>query len=353
KGIFEPKYFENLNPDISYDKFDLFHLISPPLPVIKKLRKFKKPVIYHWIGTDVYRLLNDSLIKKISKKYLLKSSGVINLVVSENLKDELNSLGITSEILPLVKLKFINEIPPLPAKFTVLAYIPEKSWDYYNGDIILKLAENFPDIDFHIVASGERYINLKNVFMHGFRSELNSLGITSEILPLVKLKFINEIPPLPAKFTVLAYIPEKSWDYYNGDIILKLAENFPDIDFHIVASGERYINLKNVFMHGFIEDLTPFYKSCSALIRLTVHDGLPKMVLEALSFGRQVLWSGALPHCFKTATLEECINVLVILKENPEVNSDGKKYVEKNFNPEIISEDYYNFCKRILAEYSE
>jgi len=270
KGIFEPKYFENLNPDISYDKFDLFHLISPPLPVIKKLRKFKKPVIYHWIGTDVYRLLNDSLIKKISKKYLLKSSGVINLVVSENLKDE-----------------------------------------------------------------------------------LNSLGITSEILPLVKLKFINEIPPLPAKFTVLAYIPEKSWDYYNGDIILKLAENFPDIDFHIVASGERYINLKNVFMHGFIEDLTPFYKSCSALIRLTVHDGLPKMVLEALSFGRQVLWSGALPHCFKTATLEECINVLVILKENPEVNSDGKKYVEKNFNPEIISEDYYNFCKRILAEYSE
>ena len=71
KGLFEPKYFERLDSLINYDEFDLIHLISSPLSEIKKI-KIKKPIIYHWIGTDVYRFLNDSVIRKYLKKYLLK-----------------------------------------------------------------------------------------------------------------------------------------------------------------------------------------------------------------------------------------------------------------------------------------
>jgi hypothetical protein len=266
KGVFEPKYFENPGDLKNYEEFDLFHLISSPLPIIKSLKRHRKPIFYHWIGTDVYRFLNDFPLKKIFKKNLIKSESIRNLVVSENLKQE-----------------------------------------------------------------------------------LISLNVSSTVLPLVKLKFINKIPPLPQKFSVLAYLPEKRWDYYNGDIILQLAEKMPAVDFHIVASGRKDNKLKNVFTHGFIEDMKPFYERCSALIRLTVHDGLPKMVLEALSYGRHVLWNGSLPHCFKVSNFRDCFDVLNDLKLKSEPNVPGKEYVEKNFNPDNVVDDYLALCQELIV----
>ncbi|RPI72392.1 MAG: hypothetical protein EHM47_08370 [Ignavibacteriales bacterium] len=266
KGVFEPKYYDRLDSKIDYDLFDLFHLISPPLPVIKKLKKFNRPIIYHWIGTDVYRFLNDSIIKRSLKKRLIKSANVKNLVVSKNLKDE-----------------------------------------------------------------------------------LKQLNISSKILPLVKLKFTDEIPPLPEKFSVLAYIPANRWEYYKGDIILQLAAKMPETEFHIVASGEKDFKLNNVFTYNFIEDLTPFYTSCSVLIRLTVHDGLPKMILEALSYGREVLWNWSFPHCHKVTNPEECMDVLQNLKVNLYPNTAGKEFVEKKFNTDNIIDEYFNLCRELLA----
>ena len=266
KGIFEPKYYEELTPLLNYESFDFFHLISSPIPVIKKLKKYKKPIYFHWIGTDVYRFIKDSAIKRSLKKYLINSANVKNLVVSENLQ-----------------------------------------------------------------------------------KELDQFKISSTILPLTKLKFINEIPPFPDKFSVLSYVPEKRWDFYNGDLILKLAERMPETEFHLVAAGKSKSSLPNVFFYDFIDDLIPFYKKCSALIRITVHDGLPKMVLETLSYGRYVLWSESFSNCFKVNNLEECISVLNKLKQTHLPNKEGKNFVEKNFKEENIIDNYFKLCKKFIG----
>jgi hypothetical protein len=267
KGIFEPKYFDKLTSGLNYDEFDLFHLISSPLPVIKKLNKYKKPILFHWIGTDVHRFINDSSVKRRLKKFLLQLPNVKNLVVSENL-----------------------------------------------------------------------------------RSELNQFNISSTLLPLTKLNFIDKIPPLPKKFSVLTYVPERRWDFYNGDLVLELAGMLPEIEFHLLASGEKTTNLPNVFIYDFIGDVTPFYKNCTTLLRITVHDGLPKMVLEALSYGRHVLWSESFPHCFKVNSFNECIKVLNKLKLNASPNREGKKFVEKTFSPKNILADYFNLCQKLILE---
>ena len=47
KDIFEPKYIANIEEHLDYGDFDLFHFISTPLPVIRKLSKLKKPIFYH------------------------------------------------------------------------------------------------------------------------------------------------------------------------------------------------------------------------------------------------------------------------------------------------------------------
>ena len=265
-NMLQPKYIEDLSSEINYKDFDVFHLISPPLPVIKKLTKLGKPIIYHWIGTDVQRITRDFFIKRNAKKWLLKSSGVINLVVSKNLQ-----------------------------------------------------------------------------------RELEQIGIRSEVLPLVKLKFIETCPPLPEKLIVLTYIPKNRWDFYHGSLVLKLAEKLPDIDFHILAAGKIDVGLPNVHAYDFLSDMKSFYTKSSVLLRITNHDGLPKMVLEALSYGRHVLWSEPFPHCFKVKNYDDALKAIQLLKRSITLNIAGKKYVENQFHPQLISEKYLSLCKKIIA----
>lgn len=265
KSVFEPKYYNELPSNEVLEKFDLFHLISSPIPVIKKLRRCKKPIFYHWIGTDVYRFINDAFIKRFFKKLIINSPIVSSLVVSENLKYELQQYSVESSILPLTKLKFVNEVPALPAKFSVLSYVPKNRWDFYHGDLI------------------------------------NELSI-----------------------------------------------KMPDVDFHILAAGRKNSSRPNLFLYDFVDDTIPFYKKCSVLLRITVHDGLPKMVLEALSYGRQVLWNESFPHCLTVKNLNECVGVLNKLKLDCTLNLEGKKFVQDSFNESKIIGSYYQLCINIL-----
>lgn len=265
KSVFEPKFYNELPSNEVLKNFDLFHLISSPITVIKKLSCYKKPIFYHWIGTDVYRFIHYTYLKRFLKKLVISSPLVFNLVVSENLKNELKQYSVESSIIPLTKLKFVDEVPALPAKFSVLSYVPKNRWDFYHGDLITELSKKMPDVDFHILAAG--------------------------------------------------------------------TEN----------SGRR-----NLFLYDFIDDAIPFYKKCAVLLRITVHDGLPKMVLEALSNGRQVLWNESFPHCFTIKNLDECVEILNKLKLNCPLNTEGKIFVEDSFNELKIIGSYYQLCQRIL-----
>lgn len=265
KGVIESEFYDTLTYKINYSNFDLFHLVSPPLPTLMKLAKHKKPVIYHWIGTDVYRCLNDFYLKKILKKLILNTARIFNLTVNQALQEELQQIGISSEVLPLVKLNFTEDIPPLPEKFSILTYIPHSRWDFYNGDLVLELAKEFPEINFHLLAAGN----------------------------------------IPSK-------PE------------------------------------NVFTYDFIDDVKQFYANANVLLRITTHDGLSKMVLEALSFGRHVLWSELFPNCYPVHDLRDCKRVINLLKENLTVNEEGKSFVELNYNPAKICNDYLSICKNVL-----
>jgi len=265
KSVFEPKYYDKLPSNEVLETFDLFHLISSPITIIKKLTGYKKPIIYHWIGTDVYRFINDRFLKRFLKKQMIDSPLVCNLVVSENLKNEL-----------------------------------------------------------------EQY------------------RVESSIIPLTKLKFVNDASSLPKKLSVLSYVPKNRWDFYHGDLITELSIKMPDIDFHILAAGKENSGRPNLFLYDFVTDTNQFYSKCSVLLRITAHDGLPKMVLEALSNGRQVLWNESFPHCFAVNNLDECVEILNKLKLNCPLNTEGKKFVEDSFNELKIIGSYYQLCQRIL-----
>ena len=83
------------------------------------------------------------------------------------------------------------------------------------------------------------------------------------------------------------------------------------IHFIVVGGGEIHappgISVENL---GWRFSLTDVYARCSALLRFTSHDGLSIMVLEALAFGRHVLWTQRFPFVRQVLTPEQIVQSL-------------------------------------------
>jgi hypothetical protein len=171
-GIYGPIYHTNLlvnqinnisgkfyAKDVNNNRFsfdcDIYHGMYSFLSkryIFTKL--FRKKNICHWIGTDVFEILNDENLKK--KFNLINKFIDINVAVTENLIFELKTLGIDSKLMPIVSnLDDINVVP-FSKNFSVFTYIPENRLEFYNYDVILELIKNNPDIRFFVIANSGR-----------------------------------------------------------------------------------------------------------------------------------------------------------------------------------------------------
>ena len=129
--------------------------------------------------------------------------------------------------------------------------------------------------------------------------ELRSMGIRASVQRLPgALTWPDPLLPLPETFRVLTYIPDARYQFYGGIEILEAARKLPSIAFDVVGGNGTWIpnSLPNLVFHGWQNDLTPFYQKSSVVVRLVQHDGMGATAVEALLFGRHVLYTYPLPH---------------------------------------------------------
>ena len=133
--------------------------------VYKLARLLGKKVVIHWIGTDV--MLQMDSFRRTAKTFHYE---VLNLAVSEQLKEELKSIGIKSTYLPIVPPDIVCSLDyPMPQKHAVLVYLPMGKEEFYGWSQVKYLAGENPDIPFYIVANDgidEKNIP-KNIFFMG------------------------------------------------------------------------------------------------------------------------------------------------------------------------------------------
>ncbi len=260
------KYSEQAPQPRMLEQFDVLHIISAPLTQLFRFRFAQIPIVYHWIGSDVQRIVKDAPLHRRLKKWLIDFTPAFHLTVYEPLRTELARVGIPARLLPLVPAEFPAEPLPLPENFAVLSYIPTQRWDFYRGAQIVEVARMMPRVDFHIVAA-------------------------------------------PAM------------------------ENAPP----------------NVRFHGYVDEMRPLYQQCTALVRLTNHDGLSKMVLEALAYGRYVLWNHPFPHCRFVETVEDVHRELLALSKQEDINREGLEFVKQHFHPRVVAKQYVEFYRTITG----
>jgi glycosyltransferase involved in cell wall biosynthesis len=165
--------------------------------------------------------------------------------------------------------------------------------------------------------------------------ELATLGVETRLVPLVS-DLLGELVSLPERFTVLAYLPSHRGVFYGAPAVYEVASRNPQWRFLIVgreptSQGKCLSNLTEL---GHWIDLSKVYPQVNVLVRPTVHDGLPRMVLEALSWGRYVIFSRSFPYTETGQTVEEIEVALQKVANRRNPNREAARYVQENYTEE-------------------
>ncbi len=135
---------------------DILYLVSSRIekrsPQHWLLRLRRKPVVIHWVGTDV------KLAREVHRR------GKVSVQIAERahhwcdapwLVQELRTIGVTSEFVPLPIQLHEGRSPALPSEFGVLLYCPQEPAyrEVFDLETMLKLPAAFPEVQFTMVAS--------------------------------------------------------------------------------------------------------------------------------------------------------------------------------------------------------
>lgn len=172
--------------------------------------------------------------------------------------------------------------------------------------------------------------------------ELQSYGLAPRLAPLPPRHHHGESIPLPEQFTVLLYVPRTRSEFYGRSAFERLMERLKGEPVRYVIVGGGSLNVPegvDALDLGWRNDLRDAYKESSVLVRFTPHDGLSLMVLEALSYGRHVIWTQPFPFIRQVneyAGVEREILALYDLHRRGELlpQTNGSDYVRKHCSPE-------------------
>jgi len=164
--------------------------------------------------------------------------------------------------------------------------------------------------------------------------ELAQIGLPATTTPSIAPGLVSdgELPPWPQRFSVLCYLPSRRRVFYGGEIFDGLVRAFPEVDFVVLCDGETdYRGRPNVTSIDHADNVAAVMARCSVLVRPAMHDGMPKMVLEALSLGRQVIASYAYRHCHHARRPSDYGEILRAIQREPQMNVDGCRHVRTAF----------------------
>lgn len=180
--------------------------------------------------------------------------------------------------------------------------------------------------------------------------ELTELGIEAKVVRLLPACVEAQVIPLPEKPAVLSYWDKLLRDFYRMPDVLKIAAQFPDVDFYVVGDdGSGVAAPSNVKFMGRLPSLSDIYPKISVYLRLVEHDSLSAMVLEAMARGRYVVYSEEFPFAQRAQTVEQAVTALKQVLSATLPYEQGAEYIRTNFSLQEQAEE----LRRLYGEWFE
>lgn len=189
------------------------------------------------------------------------------------------------------------------------------------------------------------------LLMHKVRVDAIYPIVPPDLLALLK------IPIKDREKAILVYIPSvQRLNFYYGPLILKLAKLLPATKFYLVGISKEDLQKvfrripKNVEALGWRSraELINLYQRVPILLRFTVHDGLPNMVLEALAFRLFVftnvpIQDDALIYFPKIDIKNIASKIKMYLDNNTLINDKAPNLLRRKYDPRKVYQGLYNY----------
>lgn len=185
--------------------------------------------------------------------------------------------------------------------------------------------------------------------------EVRSMGIPCEYVQASFVTPVASPAPLPKKFSVLIYVASVEKRYlYGWDRMVEVADKLRSVEFNLVGLEPEQV-LKgppNIKVHNRV-NIAPFFERASVIYRPVRHDGLSFMVLEALAYGRHVLYSYPLPACIEVTSVEMAcreLQRLQALHDSGELalNAAGIELIRRDYHPDKVQADLLRRWKEVI-----
>jgi len=135
---------------------DVVYLIGSRIekgsPQDRLMQLRRKPVVIHWVGTDVQIAAEEHARGRASKRIAERA---VHWCDAPWLVDELTALDVRSTHVPLPIPLAAGEPSPLPAEFRVLLYLPVDAFDreVFDLETLLRLPRELPEVQFILLPS--------------------------------------------------------------------------------------------------------------------------------------------------------------------------------------------------------
>jgi hypothetical protein len=168
--------------------------------------------------------------------------------------------------------------------------------------------------------------------------ELDGVGINAKFIlsPVDPTLAKVDSPVALNRENILVYMPGARKDFYGFPILERLIPANNDLNFIVVGDDTHSLaHHSNVRSMGWMEDMSPIYDDAGCLIRITKHDGAPRMVLEALLQGKYVIYAWELSGCWLASTYEEAHAALQLFRQKSiNANEEGRCAVRDMLRPD-------------------
>ncbi|WP_404379857.1 hypothetical protein [Caenispirillum salinarum] len=161
--------------------------------------------------------------------------------------------------------------------------------------------------------------------------ELAQVGVQAVYVPsIADLSALES--PMPDRLPrgVLVYLPAARRDFYGRAAVERAAAAHRDLPFIVVGDDAHALaHHPNVESLGWVGDMEALWPRIGAVLRLTEHDGLPRMVLEALARGREAIYAWPLDGCRWVRTDAEVDAALAAFKASTAPNAEGREVARR------------------------
>ncbi len=167
---------------------------------------------------------------------------------------------------------------------------------------------------------------------------LAALDIDASPGPTLSLNITSgqQPEPLPARFTVLCYLPSRQRDFCGGQLVDSLIRRMPDVRFLVLGdTNTDYSAAGNVESLGFVEDISRSIRRSTVTVQPRLDGTLSRLTLEMLCAGRHAVTRHAWPHCIRADSVDEFIEALRALRREPAFNLEGREEVCRAYDKSV------------------